>query len=148
MRIAQFKQLEQSAESGDANSIYQLALLFRIGKSWPSLSVPKNIEKSKELLQIASGKGHWRATHLLANFDRVTAQERLDRFSLTTVLSFKDLGQGFKEFGQNCATGAVGVIGITLIIGIVLLFFLGLAAIPVSIAVIIGAIIIAAAIRK
>ncbi len=143
MNLPEFKELQHLAEIGEVNAMYELAKIYRFGRVYDSLTVPKNKENAKKLLMVAANKGHKPALKFLNSFDkkREGIFGVLERFSLVIV-------ELFKAFIELLSSFILYILLLTVFALIGLIFWYGikgLANIPVSIAIIIGAIIIAIA---
>lgn len=145
MNAEEFKELENNASSGDAESMYKLAKLHRYGKTFNTVTIPRNRNKTIELLQGASNKGHIKSKELLKNIDKHSV-------FITTLVYIDDAADQIGEFFNNLkhfiASTVYIVVGILLFIAIIVLIVKGVSALPVSLAIIIGAVIIALAVKK
>ncbi len=152
MTPGEFELLVRNAESGNADAMYRLGMMYRNGKNFIALSVPKDSEKSRQYFETAAEDGHalaaWRIG-VRKGFPFlqvvVLAAASLKQFSAHVLIGGVDtLSRLIKILFKSTAW----VIGIAIVVGIVSLIFSGIAALPVSVAVIIGAVIIASAISK
>jgi hypothetical protein len=141
MDSEKFSTLEKKADSGDAKSLYKLAMLYRSGASFPTFYVPKDPDKSNALLSAATELGYipkrnflkvpiellsQLISYIFNGIDRATTLIEATASKLFSPLKFILLASS-------------SLLAIYLLIK-------GVAALPVSIAIVIGAIIIALAI--
>lgn len=152
MTPGEFELLVKNAESGNTNAMYRLGMLYRNGKKFFALSVPEDREKSHQYFEAAAEGGHalgaWRigarkgfpflpmVILAAANLKQLTAH--------VLIGGVETLSRLIKILFKSTAW----LIGIAIVLGIVSLIFSGIAALPVSVAIIIGAVIIALAISK
>ncbi len=138
----EFERLKQLADTGDLDSMFKLAKLYRSGKSFRSgFTIPRDSETARELLRTAAARGYGPAQRLLRDFDK----EPIPR----TIFGYVGrLIERIESFLVFIFTGVGWILGLLLVAGVIWLVFLGVAALPVSIAIIVGALIITAAVRR
>jgi len=145
MNVEEFKRLEHNAESGEVESMFKLAKLYRSGQTYTSLSIPKNPEKAKELLRNASDKGHKPSLLLLNSYDE---KKSFEKVVLLVGDMLDRLDTRVSRLGEIISSVFAWLIGLTVVGVIVILLLKGVAALPVSVAILIGAVIIAMAVSR
>jgi TPR repeat protein len=167
MDLAEFRQLEHRAEAGEVQAMHILGKLYRTGfdyispYEYVSLHVPKDTERAKELLNEAAAKGHNPSLLLLDQFDKMgpVPLDKLDEKYLRRINVAKErafsMENAFSQLVEIFILGFQRLFGaikwltfISLMAVFVALAIKGIAALPVSLAVIIGAVIIAGAVKK
>jgi flagellar biosynthesis regulator FlaF len=135
-------ELEKLVESGDPESMYKLAKIYRKGKTYNAVFIPMDRKKSIELLQAASAKGHKASTFLLKHFE---TQNRFIELIDDVIDAIKTFAHRLKE---SIASIIYIVFWVLLSVAVIVLVVKGISNLPISLAIIIGAIIIALAVKK
>lgn len=156
MTPVEFEVLVREAESGDSDAMYRLGMMYRAGKNFHTLAVPKDGEKSHQYFEKAAESGHALAAW------RIGSREGFP-FLQTVVQTSVFCVKCIVKFATHAvASGALALIVVfkllfkfagwsivtAIVLGLVWLTISSIAALPVSLAVIIGAVIIASSTRR
>lgn len=145
MNLQELEDLERRAEAGEAKAMHLLGMLYKEGKEFGGLSIPKDTEKAHCLLRRAA---ETRRANVRKALDPSRVRENIaaiwEMVDKAITRIDKGLGSLFEELGPF----VIGAFAIALAVLVLWLVGSAIAVLPVSVAVIIGALIIAAALRR
>lgn len=160
MTSAEFQEIELSASEGNSFSKIWLAILYRKGIRNDTFLVLRNSDKSKEYLESAKMDNYWLAKLMLNRLMIVREPVFLFLYILLSAVDFINYDKQVlisvlsKLFGFGLTVSkiflklALWVLIIAVACIILYLIFEGISILPVSVAIILGAVIIALAIRR
>ncbi|MFZ2309028.1 MAG: hypothetical protein WAW73_06355 [Rhodoferax sp.] len=148
----EFDLLVKSADAGGTHAMYKLGMMYRTGKSFRTLLVPKDAEKSHQYLCSAAEQGHALAAWRIGSrkdFPLLQAvlfgARALKEFVAHLLVAFLT---GIADIARISLKSAAWLIGVSVAFGLVWLIYSGIASLPVSVAILLGAVLIAAAVNK
>lgn len=145
MDIQEFEELESRAQAGQVQAMRRLGNLYKKGKVFGGLAIPKNTERANQLFQAVSAKRRATIRRIFtpSKFrENLSALGTLIDNGITRIETF--VASVFKALGVLL----VAVVLIALAAAILWLVARGVSGLPVSVAIIIGAIIIASSMRR
>lgn len=156
MNLSEFHELNQKVELGDPAAMYELAKLYRKGVNFSTILIPKNIEGARELLYIASKKGYYPAKNMLENFENDNLIKSTFReIPRLPLIIYRKIGKSLGEIYRGISKllfNSIALVFALLLIGVICsaiyLIFKGVSALPISVAIILGALIIAVSLKK
>jgi len=163
MNLSEFHELNEKVDSGDPEAMYDLAKLYLKGAKFSTIIVPKDPKGSKELLLKSGEQGYLPAKALLNDFESDNLIKAVLRelprapkifgkkIEKTCSETYRICGETYRNVTRFLlgSVKATFILLLLIVAGIAIYTLIkGIAALPVSAAIIIGAIIIAVSLKK
>jgi len=160
MTPSEYQKIELSASQGNSFSKIRLAVLYRFGIRKGVFRVPRDMDKSKDYLESANSSGYWLAKVMLSRYLIVREPVFVILIGLFCIVDFLEYDKNVlisalsRLFGFSFSVSkailklVLWILAIAIVCLVGYLFITGISMLPISIAIILGAIIIASAIKR